>query len=342
MPYAIIRFQKCKAGGVTARYAHDERKKESYKSNPDIDASRKPDNYHLVLPKQTYRREVQRMIKAAGCKTRKDSTVMVETLITASPEFLHSLEPTEQREFFTRALSFIESKVGRENIISAVVHMDERTPHMHLSFCPITLDKRLSAKTILGNPAKLSRWQTDYHAAMSERWPELERGISSQITKRKHIPIWLYKAAERLDKQAAGIEGALVNINPLNAKKQREKALALLERWLPEAERFTAQIKTVDNHIKSLERSASDADKRARDAENTAGSRVDHAVGHAVARMQGEIDDRDKQLREMYQEAQKLRRTIYNQETLIGKIPFELRDKLINQIKNKMERGKSR
>jgi hypothetical protein len=186
MPYAILRFAKKKSGGVTACYAHNERKKEAYKSNPDIDTSRKQENYHLVLPKQTYHREVKRLISAAGCRTRKDSTVMVETLITASPEFMKALPPSEQREYFTRALAFVESKVGKENIIAAVVHMDEATPHMHLSFCPITEGKNgksLSAKAILGNQAQLSRWQSDYHAHMSARWTELERGISSMETR---------------------------------------------------------------------------------------------------------------------------------------------------------------
>jgi len=104
MPYAILRFKKCKSGGVTACCAHNERKKESYKSNPDIDINRKQDNYHLVLPKQTYLREVKRIIKEAGCKTRKDSTVMVETLITASPEFMQALSPPKQREFLLALL----------------------------------------------------------------------------------------------------------------------------------------------------------------------------------------------------------------------------------------------
>jgi|GEM_PF-5589207 len=53
---------------------------------------------------------------------------MVETLITASPEFMSGLSPPEQKEFFEKALTFIQSKVGQENIVSAVVHMDEKTP----------------------------------------------------------------------------------------------------------------------------------------------------------------------------------------------------------------------
>ena len=50
MPYAILRFQKRKAGGVAACERHNERKKEAYKSNPDIDMERSKDNYHLVNP----------------------------------------------------------------------------------------------------------------------------------------------------------------------------------------------------------------------------------------------------------------------------------------------------
>ena len=194
MPYAILRFQKRKAGGVAACERHNERKKEAYKSNPDIDVGRSKDNYHLVKPpRYTYKKEINRMVAEAGCKVRKDSVMMVETLITASPEFMNSLPPEEQKAYFQTALDFISERVGKKNILSAVVHMDERTPHMHLCFVPITPDDKLSAKCILGNQKSLSEWQTAYHERMSTRWNELERGQSSMETKRKHIPTWLYK-----------------------------------------------------------------------------------------------------------------------------------------------------
>ena len=152
MPYAILRFQKRKAGGVAACERHNERKKEAYKSNPDIDMERSKNNYHLVAPpRYTYKKEINRKVAEAGCRTRKDSVMMVETLITASPEFMNQLPPEEQKEYFTLALDFISERVGEKNILSAVVHMDERTPHMHLCFVPITPDNKLSAKTILGN-----------------------------------------------------------------------------------------------------------------------------------------------------------------------------------------------
>ena len=64
MPYAILRFQKRKAGGVAACERHNERKKEAYKSNPDIDMERSKNNYHLIAPpKYTYKKEINRMVR---------------------------------------------------------------------------------------------------------------------------------------------------------------------------------------------------------------------------------------------------------------------------------------
>ena len=70
MPYAILRFQKRKAGGVAACERHNERRKEAYKSNPDIDMGRSKENYHLVPPpRYTYKKEINRMVAEAGCRT---------------------------------------------------------------------------------------------------------------------------------------------------------------------------------------------------------------------------------------------------------------------------------
>ena len=67
-----------------------------------------------------YKRQEQ-----AGCRTRKDSTRFVDTLITTSPEFFKGKSPKEIQAFFQRAADFLIGRVGRENIVSAVVHMDE-------------------------------------------------------------------------------------------------------------------------------------------------------------------------------------------------------------------------
>ena len=212
MPYAILRFQKRKAGGVAACERHNERKKEAYKSNPDIDMARSKNNYHLIAPpKYTYKKEINRMVAEAGCRTRKDSVMMVETLITASPEFMNQLPPEEQKAYFQTALDFISERVGKQNILSAVVHMDERTPHMHLCFVPITPEGKLSAKYFLG-----------------------------------------YKLGGRLDKQYEEIVSALSDINAFNAGKKRDKALDLLSAWLPDVEKFSKEIGKQQAYIDSL------------------------------------------------------------------------------------------
>ena len=85
--YAIMRFAKYKGPEITNIEAHNERRKEKYASNPDIDLSRSKHNFHLIEPPQRYRAEAERQISAAGCRTRKDSVRLVEILFTATPEF---------------------------------------------------------------------------------------------------------------------------------------------------------------------------------------------------------------------------------------------------------------
>ena len=133
------------------------------------------------------------------------------------------MQPAGQKEYFTRALEFMKKEVGEQNIISAIIHMDEKTPHMHLCFTPITEDNRLSAKEIIGNKPKLVEWQDKFHEFMAQRWPELERGEPASETKRKHIPVQLFKQAKSLDKQLAGIEEMLSDVNVFNVAKTREE-----------------------------------------------------------------------------------------------------------------------
>jgi len=251
--YAILRFQKYKAGGVAGIDRHNERKKSCYKSNPNIDPERSKDNYHLIAPNGTYSSEYKKRISEVGCRTRSNSTVIVETLITASPEFLEKMNAEEQRQFFTRAADFIFQKIGKQNVISAVVHMDEKTPHMHMTFCPITEDGRLSAKDILGNRQSLSKWQDDFYEHMVQFYPDLSRGLPASLTKRKHIPTYLFKQAEELQQIYPKLMESLGSINTFNAGKKRDEALAFLAKHLPKLTKFSAQIKRTDEYIRDLE-----------------------------------------------------------------------------------------
>ena len=227
--YAILRFAKHKGGASKALSAHHERTKEVYASNPDIDSSRTAQNFHLVTPRWSYEQEIKHRIQMAGCRVRKDSVKFVDTLVTVSPEFAQTHE-AEMREYFTRAFAFLKERVGEDNIISAVVHMDEKTPHMHLCFVPLTRDGRLSAKEILGNKKAMIRWQDDFYACMAERWPEL-----------RHLTPQWYKKVTAMDAKLEQLEEALKSINVLNAGKKREEIIALLAQLLPDVESFQTE-----------------------------------------------------------------------------------------------------
>lgn len=249
MSFAILRFAKQKGNPARPIEAHHERKKEAYKSNPDIVQERSKYNIHLITPTANYRTEIENRIKKSGCRVRKDSTKFVDTLITASPEFFDFKTYGEIQNFFEEALAFMKTKIREDCIFSAVIHLDEKTPHMHLCFVPLTEDNRLSAKEILGNKAKLSKWQDEFHKHMAEFYPELQRGISSQLTNRKHIPPYIYKSAKDLQDMEKEIKGILKNTNLLNAGKNTQKAISVLEEWVPMVQTFETQVNMLEKSL---------------------------------------------------------------------------------------------
>ena len=241
--YAIMRFAKYKGPEISNIEAHNERTKEKYASNPDIDLSRSKYNFHLIEPAGRYRAEAESQIQAAGCRTRTDSVRVVETMFTATPEFFKGKKLPEVRRYFEETLRFFEQYQSRETIISAVVHMDEKTPHMHLSFVPLTADGRLSAKEIVGNKKKLTWWQDKFWEHMVQKYPDLERGESASQTGRDHIPPRIFKEMTHLTQQRQKLDQLLTGIGPLNGKKRAAEISELLDGYIPAVEKMRTQLK---------------------------------------------------------------------------------------------------
>ena len=241
--YAILRFAKYKGPEIGHIESHNERTKEKYASNPDVDTSRSHLNFHLVTPQRKYRAEAEKQIAEAGCRTRSDSVRVVEALVTASPEFFKGKKKSEVKAYFTEALNFIRAHQDPKTIISAVVHMDEKTPHMHLCFVPLTEDGRLSAKEIVGNKKKLTQWQDRFWEHMVKKYPDLERGESASETGRDHIPPRVFKEMTRLTKQKAKLEELLSDINPFNIKGKTAEIGVLLDKYIPSIEQMHTTMK---------------------------------------------------------------------------------------------------
>ena len=241
--FAIMRFAKYKGPEISRIEAHNERTKEKYASNPDVDTARSHLNYHLIEPKGHYRQEAERQIAEAGCRTRSDSVRLVETLITGSPEFFKGKTEKQIKAYFQHALAFLTQHQCPETFVSAVVHLDEKTPHMHVTFVPLTEDNRLTAKEIIGNRKKLTQWQDDYWQHMVAKYPELERGESASQTGRDHIPPRLFKEMTRLTKQREKLEELLSSINPFNGKSKAQEISRMLDKYIPNVERMHTQLK---------------------------------------------------------------------------------------------------
>jgi hypothetical protein len=120
--------------------------------------------------------------------------------------------------------------------------MDEKTPHMHLSFVPLTADGRLSAKEILGNRKKLTQWQDEFWTFMAKKYPDFVRGESASETGRSHIPPRVFKEMTRLTKQKEQLDELLTGVNPLNAKSRSADISSLLDSFIPAAEKMSAQL----------------------------------------------------------------------------------------------------
>ncbi len=257
-----MRFAKYKGPEISRIEAHNERTKEVYASNPDVDTERSKYNIHLVKPNSKYRAEAERQIAEVGCRTRTDSVRVVETLITASPEFFKGKKKAQVKEYFEHAMNFILKHVPKERIISAVIHVDEKTPHMHLSFVPITDDGRLSAKEIVGNRKKLTWWQDEFWKHMVKKYPDMERGESASVTGRTHIPPSLFKEAVHLNRMKEQIMTLMADTNIINKKTKTEELEALLERYIPGVEALRTKLKRYDKAYKELTEEVSELEKK--------------------------------------------------------------------------------
>lgn len=175
MGYGICRVQKVKAAAVGSMQYHNDRLPGEH-SNPNIDHSKRGDNAEFIKH-GSYRAEVNDRIerfRKSDRKVRKDAVVLVEGVMTASPEFFEGKSRDEVMAFFRDGFGFVKSEVGEGNMVHFTVHMDESTPHAHFGFTPIK-DGTLSWKNYFDGRDALRGWQDRFFEKVSKPWG-LERG----------------------------------------------------------------------------------------------------------------------------------------------------------------------
>lgn len=189
MSYQVIHVQKLKGSAIGGVEIHSEREREGVShTNPDIDWSKTEQNYQLHEPalhaRGTYARRIDDRLREAGiARVRKDAVKLCGVVISSDREFFAQLSAEQQREFFQRSYDFMVARYGKENILSAVVHMDETTPHMHLYLVPITQDNRLCCKEIFDKRG-LAALHDEFYREVGEAYG-LERGEGAEKGKRR-------------------------------------------------------------------------------------------------------------------------------------------------------------
>ena len=231
MSYAIIRNKNYKMNSVPLMERHNERLNHNY-SNKDIDLSRTSENYHLKrIQAETYQQEFERIRTRQKLKGNlrlhgeKQSTVLCEFVITSDKEFFDRLGKERTRRFFEDAYDFVTAKVGGEQyVLSAVVHMDEATPHMHVAFIPV-----IDGKDRKGNPCKrincsefwkgrdsYSRLQDEYYDFITSRGYDLERGEKGSTA--EHLSVAEYKL-KKTEEQLASMSEQIAEIKNIEEVK---------------------------------------------------------------------------------------------------------------------------
>ena len=165
-------------------------------SNPQIDSERTRNNYCFTpYFGKTYTEFINGRIKKLGLSPRKDAVVMNSFVLGSDKTFFDGLAKVEQYNFFSDCYKFFAEHYGEENIIAAVVHNDETTPHMHFNLMPITPDGRLCSKQLFDKP-QLQQLQTNFYETVGKRWG-LQRG--KEGSQKKHLSTAEFKAKKIIE-----------------------------------------------------------------------------------------------------------------------------------------------
>ena len=208
MSYAIIRNAKYKSENLKGIYRHNERRNTNY-SNKNINKDKTYLNYSLKSTQFTYEKEFQRIRKEYNLKgqVKTVSNIVCEYIITSNKALFETIGEDETRRYFETAYKFVcEYKdLGEQYILSAKVHMDEETPHMHLVFIPVvhTTDKngnnidKIACSEFWKAKDSYRQLQDAFYKYMVANHFELERGNPSE---KVHLSVEDYKNITNFEK----------------------------------------------------------------------------------------------------------------------------------------------
>ncbi len=204
MSYAIVRNEKLTRAEINGKGTHNDRKAKNH-TNKDIDPTRTHLNYYIKKNKLTYTKEFDKYMKENNLQghLRSNSIIMCQMVFTSDQSFFDKIGEKETKRYFDECYKFIcdYKNLGEKNIISAVVHLDEGAPHLHLMFVPVvhTEDKegkeidKICARDFWKGRDSYRKLQDAFYKYMVENGFNLQRGLPKEETSRQHYSVEEYK-----------------------------------------------------------------------------------------------------------------------------------------------------
>lgn len=256
--FYVMRIEKRKKQDVSGIQRENNRTAAEY--NNQVNKERSGLNLPLIQS-QNWMQDIRAEIDRAGARTRSNSVVALDTLYTASPKFFEGKTQEQTEKFFRDCLQFHQKRFG--HIVSAIVHYDETTPHLHVVSVPLTADGRLSAREIVGNKQNMSKMQDDFFEQVGRDYG-LERGTRSDgQEKRKHISAQ-EKRVRKLEQQVNSLSERVERLTEqteLTAAEYRDtyKKTAHINELRQQARQELTQTR---QQLKSLNNLLTDAERR--------------------------------------------------------------------------------
>ena len=220
--------------------------------NQDIDKSRTHLNYNLAPTQSNGQGSfVKKRCSEVKMQNRADVNVMCSWVVTAPKEI--RIEETEK--FFKETYNFLSERYGKDNVVSAHVHMDETTPHIHFAFVPVVKDKKKDILKVSAKEAIDKKELQIFHRDLSEYIDRVfgrDIGILNEATKEGNRSIEelkretaqkeLEKINQQIEENSKKLQTEIERMNNLKIEKQDyEKQIRELEKT------FKGKTLTVEN-----------------------------------------------------------------------------------------------
>lgn len=199
-------------------------------------------------------------------KPRRDAVLAVEMVMSASPSWFAAATPDERADWTSRSMEYARATFGPANILQAVRHDDEETPHIHVLAIPLEQKERaragrprkgregakrapvlswgLNADRILGGPEKLRDHQSTYAAELADLG--IRRGRPKHDTKAQHKPAAIYRAEAAQDRAEAAKVLEAAHIIEADAERRGKRSQRIERDARAGADAFTKGLDAIE------------------------------------------------------------------------------------------------